>query len=141
VEQSVPGVIDGLVDSIPVRLSYSERLAELILRSLEFVADESNLGALIMREVPKLTSESQDRVAKAHRRLHDEIVAICRGGISAGEFRMVDPERVADLVGGATDVASRRLIRAAEPKQQLHRLADDLITLLFDGLLVDGRRR
>lgn len=134
VERSLPGVVDGMVDGVPADLSYRERLGELIVRGLEFVSSDDDLGSMLMRELPKLSPDAQVRVRAAHRRLEDEVTRLCVLGIEEGEFRGFEPAEASRMVFGMVMSASQTLLRDADAKQRVHEVADTLVRFVFDGL-------
>ncbi len=134
VEESIPQLVADMIAAVPQTLSCRERLGELVHRNLAFIADETNLGTLIMREVPKLSPDAQKRVQAAHTQLEDEIGKICREGVASGEFRRVDPAWAGKLVSSTMMGAARVLLQEPDPKQLVHTVADEMIELLFAGL-------
>ncbi|HLA66267.1 MAG TPA: TetR/AcrR family transcriptional regulator, partial [Acidimicrobiia bacterium] len=134
VEDTIPAVVDGLLTGLPDDISCRDRLAELIVRGLEFVSSDTNLGATLMRELPKLSPPAQRRVRKAHERLEAEMTRLCRVGIERGEFRQFDPIDAGRLVSQMMMSASQSLVRDAEAKQRMHEVADTLVRFVFDGL-------
>ncbi len=134
VEENLPAAIDRMLRAIPPHLSPAERLAELAVRMMEFVASEDNLGTLLMREVPKLSSAAQARVMEAHSRQAEELLRIYRTGVRGGEFREVTPELARRFIHEVVFAGARMLLAAQDPKQQVHRLADELVDLLLHGL-------
>ena len=84
VEDRIPAVIDSLIVGIDNELTSRQRLGELVIRGLDFITNEDDLGTLLMRETPRLGAEAQVRIRAAHRRLEDEITALCQAGIDSG---------------------------------------------------------
>jgi AcrR family transcriptional regulator len=134
VEETFPELIDGIIGAIPDGTSHRERLGELVVASLLFVSDPSNVGTMVMRELPRLSEAAQARVRSSHQRLEREIVAECAAGVAAGEFRDMDPRWVGRIAGEMAMSAARTLLRDADPKQRVHEVADSLLAMLFDGL-------
>jgi AcrR family transcriptional regulator len=134
VEEEMPELVGGMIDSVPSNLTASERLGELVIRNLEFIADERNLGTLIMREVPKLSPEAQARVRAAHERLEDELQELCTEAVANGEFRNIDPVWAGRFVNAMMMGAARSLLRTDDPKQQVHDAADTVVQVLLHGL-------
>jgi len=134
VEDTIPGVVDGLLTGLPDSTSCRERLSELIVRSLEFVSTDSDLGSTLMRELPRLSRTAQRRVRKAHGRLETEMTRLCRLGIETGEFRPFEPRDAGRLVYQIVMSAGQGLVRDADAKQHIHDVADTLVRFVFDGL-------
>jgi hypothetical protein len=126
--------MDQVLTGLPEGLTYRERLSELIVRGLEFVSDEANLGAMLMRELPNISREAQAKVRRAHDGLAGAMGGVCREGIETGEFRDLDPGHAGRLVYMLMMSASSGLLRSPEAKQEFHQVADTLLTLVFDGL-------
>ena len=136
VEATIPGVVDGMLAGLPADISCRDRLSELIVRGLEFVSSDSNLGSTLIRELPKLSQRAQTRVRKAHGRLASEVTRLCRIGIDSGEFRQFDADDAGRLVYQMMMSASQGLLRDADAKQRIHDVADTLVRFVFDGLAV-----
>lgn len=134
VEEELPGLMDEVLSGLPDDLSCRARLSELIVRGLEFVSDESNLGAMLMRELPSISRDAQAKVRRAHDGLAAAIEGVCREGIESGEFRDLDPDHASRLVYTLMMSASSSLLRSPEAKQELHDAAGTLVRLVFDGL-------
>lgn len=134
VEDTIPALVAEMVEGLPRGLSCQERLSELIVRNLEFVADEHNVGTLIMREGPRLSGAAQRVIGRAHGRLEQEVDAICREAVASGEFRDIDPVWAGRIVNSMMMGASRTLLRDADAKQRIHEVAETLLPVLFNGL-------
>jgi AcrR family transcriptional regulator len=136
VEDRVPHAIDAIVDGLPEGATARQRLAELVIRMFEFITDDSNLGTLLMRETPRLSEPAQARIRVAHRRVEEEIAALCERGIASGEFRSFEPEEASRLVFAVTWSASQALLHDIEAKQRRHELAETVVRFVFEGLSV-----
>lgn len=134
VRHSLPPLVDGIVDGIPAGLDAGQRLGELVVRHLEFICDESNLGTLIMRETPQLTPETQDRIREAHSRLESTLVAIVSEGVADGQFRPIDPGLAGELVNSIVMSTARGLLRSSDAKGRLHETSDAMLDFLSHGL-------
>lgn len=136
VEDRIPQVMDTLVDELPVDATIREQLAELMIRGLEYISSDENLGTLLTRETPRLGPDAQVRIRESHRRLGDEITHLCRSGIAAGEFRPFEAEEAGRLVFAVMWSASQTLLRDADAKQHRHEVAETVVRLVFDGLAI-----
>ena len=87
VQQELPGLMAALVADLPEDRPCRDRLRLLIERGLEFVSDDSQLGSMLMRELPNISKDAQREVRQAHFGLADAVVRVCREGIDTGEFR------------------------------------------------------
>jgi AcrR family transcriptional regulator len=139
VEETLPGVVDGMLADLPDGLTHRERLGELMVRGLEFVSTDDDLGSTLMRELPRLSGRAQARVRAAHSRLEDEVTGLCRDGIAAGEFSPLDPADAGRIVFTMMMSASGSLLRDADAKQRVHEVADTLVRFVFDGLAAGSR--
>lgn len=138
VEEHLPEVIEGLVAGLPEDLPHRDRLAELAVRMMEFVATDSNLGTILMREVPKLSAEAQARVMRAHGALIGELISIYEEGVGVGEFREMPLGLAHRYIHDLIMSSAKALLASQEPKQHLHRVADALADFLLHGLGPDG---
>lgn len=134
VEEAMPAAIADMLDDLPGDLSKRDRLAELIVRGLEFVSTDHALGSLVMRELPALSAAAARRIRAVHAPLEQEIGRLCADGIASGEFRSFDPQDAARLVYSVMMAASQALLRDVDAKQRMHQAADTLVRFIFDGL-------
>jgi AcrR family transcriptional regulator len=134
VEDRIPAVMDALVAGIPDDVAVTDRLSELIVRGIDYVSSDDDLGAMLMRETPRLGREAELRVRATHQRLLDEITALCRDGIESGEFLSYDPDVAGRLVFANLWSASQALIRDTDAKQKRHEAADTLVRFVIGGL-------
>ena len=134
VESRVPDVVARLLHGIPEGVAVRDRLGELIVRGLEFVSTDDDLGSILMREVPRLTEPAQRRIRKAHKPLEDEVVRLCRLGVDSGEFRPFDPVEAGRIVFTVMMAASESLRRDVDAKGRLHDASDTLVRFVFEGL-------
>jgi AcrR family transcriptional regulator len=137
VQQELPGLMEELVADLPDGEGHRERLGELIVRGLDFVSDQSNLGSMLMRELPNISKEAQHEVRQAHFGLAGAVMGECRQGIASGEFRAFDPKLVGQLVYGLMMSASSGLLRSPEARSQSRGVADTMMSIVFDGLVAD----
>lgn len=135
VEETMPPVVDAIVGSIPDGIGARESLSLLIKGHLEFIADDTNVAVLIMRETPKLSPSAQEQIRKTHRRLELAILDTCRRGSESGEFVAMDAKAAAELVNALVVWAARNLLRRREPRRALADVTDTVLSLLFDGVV------
>ncbi|MDH3307806.1 MAG: TetR/AcrR family transcriptional regulator [Acidimicrobiia bacterium] len=134
VEETLPETIDAMVLSIPAGLSFRQRLAELAVQMVEFVADDPTLGLILHREVAKLSDEAQERVAVAHRGLSSEFVAIYRGGVASGELKLLPFDLVGRFLQDLIMSAARALIESPDPAARRTEVTDAMVSVLLDGV-------
>jgi AcrR family transcriptional regulator len=134
VEDRIPSLMDEMLVGLPEGISVRERLGELLVRGLQYVSSDVDLGSMLMREMSKLSPQSQRRIAQAHSGLASEITRLCRLGMDRGEFREFDPEDVGRLVYSLMMTSSQTLMRGDRSPGRFQRVADTLRHLVFDGL-------
>lgn len=134
VEDRIPDLMDQLVADIPSDIPVADRLGELMIRGIDYVSSDDDLGSMLMRETPRLSRDAQARIRATHQRLLDEITELCREGIARGEFRPYDPETAGRLVFANLWSASQALIHDADAKQKRHEAADVLVRFVLGGL-------
>jgi len=135
VQQELPGLLDDLVADLPADMSCRERLGELIIRGLRFVSDDTQLGSMLMRELPNISKEAQLEVRQAHFGLAGGVMTVCREGMATGEFRGFDPELTGQLIYGLMMSASSGLMKSPEAGERIGDVADTLLGIVFDGLV------
>ena len=106
----------------------------LLLRGLQYVSSDDDLGSMLMREMSKLSPAAQRRIAAAHGGLAIEITRLCRIGMERGEFRQFDADDVGRLVYSLMMTSSQALMRRRPSPERFRQVADTLLHLVFDGL-------
>ncbi len=134
VEETLPSTIDDIVSRIPAGISPAKRLEFLTVLMVEFVAVDPTLGLLLHREVPKLSSSAQDRVAIAHKGLSTEFADAYRAGVAAGELKLLPPGLAGRFLSDMIMSAARALIDSKDPKAKLPEVTNAVVDLLFNGL-------
>ena len=135
VETSLPDTIGELLGSIPDGLSIDDRLAELAIKTVEFVVSDPILGLVMHRELPALSTETQDRIAAAHGDLSREFASLYRSGVEAGILRAMAPDVAGAFLQDIIMSAPRVLLRHEEPKARLHEVTNSLVDFLRGGLV------
>lgn len=134
VEHRIPPVMESLVAGLPDGLAVRDRLSELIVRGIDFVSTDDDLGSMLMRETPRLGRDAQDRIRLSHQRLLDAITELCRQGIDNGDFRPFDPDEAGRLVFATMWSASQALIHDDDAKNRRHDVADTVVRFVMGGL-------
>ncbi len=129
----VPELMNELVGAIPDGLPAEKELAELTARMVEFVGTD-HLGLLLHQEVPRLSDAAQARIAESHVNLSKAFTAIYQRGTSTGVFRSMPPRLAVRLMYQVIMTAGREVMDAAEPKQEVHGIADAAVAFLIAGL-------
>lgn len=132
VEATLPGVIDDLVSSVTTD-DRKERFVELAVGMVDFISNDPVLGLLLHTEVPRMSSEAQQRVAIAHQGLSAEFGAVYRAGVEAGVLRMLPPRLVGRFVQDIIMSAARAVIAADDPKAASPEITEAMVTVLLDG--------
>lgn len=134
VTEELPALVEEIVETIPKGLTAKESLGELVLRHLEFIADDSNLGTMLMRASNQLSPQAQAQIRRAHGRLEEAIMDAYAVGAESGEFRSIEPVLAGELINAITMYAARSLIRSSDPKGKVHETIDFILEFLFEGL-------
>lgn len=134
VEETLPSVIKRLVEQVPADISPAERLRDLAVGAVKFVAEEPTLGLLLHQEVPKLSERARERVANAHRRLARELVDAYRAGVHQGELKELPPGLAGRFINDFIMSAARVLIDSDDPVRALPAITGVMTDLMFDGL-------
>lgn len=135
VEERLPVIVDEIVSAIPATADPVTRMRELGTRTVEFVGLD-HLGLILHTEAMQLTSEAQQRVAAAHAGLVGAFAQVYGDGVAAGVFRDI-PRRVAgQLMFQTVMAAGRTIMDSADPKAQVHEVAEVAVEFLIRGLSV-----
>lgn len=137
VDESLPSMMDDMLSGLPDGVSCRNRLSELIGRGLGYVSDEANLGAMLMRELPRLSPMAQRRIGMAHQRLSQAIFACVQTGIERGEFRQMDHRAAGEIVNSLMMSASQTLMRTSQPPDDHQKMTETIIDFVFEGLSKD----
>ena len=134
VEETLPQTIRDMVAAIPEDSSPTERLRQLTVRMVEFVAVDPTLGLLLHREVQKLAPEAQERVAVAHQGLSHEFADAYRAGVAAGELKMLPAGLAGRFLNDLIMSAAKALIDSKDPTERLDEVTSAVSDVLFNGL-------
>jgi AcrR family transcriptional regulator len=135
VEEKLPDVIAGLIESVPDELDIPERLARLASATVEFVATDRVFGVILHREAGRMGSEAQDRIKRSHAQLATELASIYMTGVSEGVFREMPPYLAGRLIQDTIMSAARALI---EDDTRRKEVTDGVEAFLLGGLGSDG---
>ncbi len=134
VEDELPTVIEEMVGSMPAGLSGKERLAELAVRMIEFITNDPLLGLILHRELPRLSEETQQRVAVAHRGLSREFGAAYAAGVESGELRELPVDLAGRFMQDLIMSGARALIESEDPKGRSAEVTEAMVTVLLHGV-------
>lgn len=113
VEDELPMVLAGLIGSVDVNLPIPERLGELAVRTIEFVATDRVLGVILHRDVGRLGNDAQARIRQSHSQLAAEMTGLYLRGVSAGSFRPMPPAVAGRLISDTIMSGAKVLISGA----------------------------
>jgi AcrR family transcriptional regulator len=137
VEERLPEVVDSLIasvggDDIP------ERLASLAVATVRFIITDPVLGWILHREVPRLSTDAQERIRVAHADLAREMVDLYRRGASQGRFREMPIDIAGRFVYDVIMSAARVLIADPDPTARFEEVAAHMRSFLLGGLASDA---
>ena len=133
VERDLPALIEEIVESVPAELPPDVRMRELTARMVEFVGTD-HIGLILHTEVPRLSVDAQAAIAKSHRGLGAEFMAIYRSGVDSGEFREIPPALAARLIESTIMTGGRVVMDFDDPKQHVHDTAGSTADFLVGAL-------
>ncbi len=137
VEAELPGVIDDLITTGQRMGTAGERLADLAVRTVEFVAGDPVLGLILHREVGRMGLEAQQRIRAAHSHLSEAMVRLYHEGVDSKEFRPMPPDLAGRLIQDTIMSAAKTVISAADPKRHTETVTWHLRQFLLGGLRLD----
>ncbi len=129
----VPELTAELVSAIPEGLSAEKELGELTARMIEFVGTD-HLGLLLHQEVPRLSDAAQAQIAESHVNLSIAFSKIYGRGLKDGSFRELPNRLAVRLMYQVIMTAGREVMDAADPKGEVHAIADAAVAFLLNGL-------
>lgn len=134
VESTLPEVINDLLGAIPDDATPIEKLAQLSRKTLEFMVDDPFLGLILHREMPKLSSDAQDRISAAHSQLGMAFATIYRAGIADGSMRAVPGRLGGRFMEDVIMAAAKELIATPDPQDAFSGIAEAMNGLLLGGI-------
>jgi AcrR family transcriptional regulator len=137
VEAELPGVIDDLITSSSRAGTAGGRLADLAVRTVEFVAGDPVLGLILHREVGRMGLEAQQRIRAAHSHLAEAMIGLYHQGVETGEFRPMPPELAGRLIQDTIMSAAKSVISAPDPQEHTGIVTRHLRHFLLGGLRLD----
>ena len=131
VEEKLPGVIAGLIESVPDGLATRDRLARLASLTVEFVATDRVFGVILHREVGRMGLEAQRRISRSHSELATELSSIYTKGVEEGVFRPLPGYLAGRLIQDTIMSAARALI---DDETRLREVTEGVEAFLLGGL-------
>ena len=132
VEDTLPGVVDDVISGLTAA-DGAERIVELAKATVEFVVTDPVLGLILHRELPRLSSEAQERILVAHADLSGDMVSAYRGAVQSGEMRMMAPDIAGRFMQDTIMSAARVVINADDPSERFPEVAEELERFLLGG--------
>lgn len=134
VEQELPGVVADLLTGVPPGLAAPDHLAEVVERTVRFVATDRVLGLILHREVGRLSASAQQRIRLAHADLVSEVAAVYRHGVEDGTLRAIPADLAGRFIQDVIMSAARAVIAAPDPEGRLPELLAATRSFLLGGL-------
>ncbi len=139
VEEELPNVLSGVIDSVPDNLPIPERLAELAARTVEFVATDRVFGAILHREAGRMSVEAQERIGASHGELSAEMANLYMLGVKQGIFNAMPPALAGQLIQDTIMSGARVLIAGgANDEKSLAEVTHGVRRFLLGGLGYSG---
>ena len=138
VEQELPGVVEGLLDSVPASGSPADRLGTLASRTVEFVVNDPVLGVILHREVGRMGLEAEVRIRSAHATLAEAMVGLYQAGVAAGDFRLMPPDLAGRWIQDTIMSAAKSVISSPDPGDRVELVTKHLRLFLLGGLSAGG---
>lgn len=114
-------------------LSAGARLRALIQASLAFALENRNLARMMLDNPPNCKADLRDHILMTRQHIREVYVGIIEDGITAGEFRPLDPHSAAGMVLGAVQEVVLQSIFCKEVRRSVE-VVDQLIDFLMGGL-------
>lgn len=131
VEEELPVVISELIDEVEETLSIDERLAQLAVKTVEFVATDRVYGVILHREVGRMSLEAQERIRASHSDLSSTMAGLYRSGVEEGIFDPLPPALAGRLIQDTIMSAARVLIDGSSERSDV---TEGLRSFLLKGL-------
>jgi AcrR family transcriptional regulator len=131
VEEKLPGVIADLIESVPIELDTTERLARLASQTVEFVATDRVFGVILHKEAGRMGLEAQKRIRDSHGQLATELASIYSKGVEEGVFRPIPGYLAGRLIQDTIMSAARALI---DDESRLTEVTRGVEAFLLGGL-------
>ena len=137
VEEELPVVLADIIASVDDSLPVVDRLGELAVRMVEFVADDPVLGVILHREIGRMSPRAQERIASAHSHLSNEMTALYENGVAEGMFRQFPPGLAGMLIQDSIMAGARLLISSRAPRPDVRAITEAVKSFLLAGLAGD----
>lgn len=139
VEDELPVVISELIDQVDRSLPIDAQLAELAVRTVEFVATDRVYGAILHREAGRMGLEAQERIRASHADLSATMAGLYAQGVAEGLFDPLPPALAGRLIQDTIMSAARVLIAGSADRTAVTSgLKQFLLQGLGHGATEDG---
>ncbi|HEY7470097.1 MAG TPA: TetR/AcrR family transcriptional regulator [Acidimicrobiia bacterium] len=138
VEEELPGVVDRLIAESARSGPAPSRLADLAIRTVEFVAGDPVLGLILHREAGRMSPDAQQRIRVAHAELANEMTTLYFEGVESGDFRPMPPDLAGRLIQDTIMSAAKSVISAPDPREKIRQVTEHLRLFLLGGLSWPG---
>ena len=134
VEEELPAVLGGLIESATFDGSAAERMALLATRTVEFVVSDPVLGVILHRDAGRMSVEAQERIRNAHSCLSEAMVGLYFSGVDAGQFRSMPADFAGRLIQDTIMSAAKTVISSPQPANRIDSVTENLRHFLIGGL-------
>lgn len=131
VEDELPVVIGEIIEGVDASLPIGEQLAELAVKTVDFVATDRVYGVILHREVGRMGLEAQERIRQSHSDLSSTMADLYQRGVEAGIFDALPPALAGRLIQDTIMSAARVLIDGRADRQTV---TASLKSFLLKGL-------
>lgn len=119
VEDELPVVINEIIEDVDESQPIGERLAELAVKTVEFVATDRVYGVILHREVGRMSLEAQERIRESHSDLSSTMAGLYRSGVEAGLFDPLPPALAGRLIQDTIMSAAKVLIDGSAKQDEV----------------------
>jgi AcrR family transcriptional regulator len=138
VEEQLPDVVKGLLSSSLTFGTPADRLADLAIKTVEFVVTDPVLGLILHREAGRMGADAQLRIRVAHSELAAAMIGCYFEGVASEQFRPMPPELAGRLIQDTIMSAAKTVISAPDPADAFRQVAAHLRLYLLGGLATGG---
>jgi AcrR family transcriptional regulator len=131
VEDELPVVIGEIIEGVDRSLPIGDQLAELAVKTVEFVATDRVYGVILHREVGRMGLEAQERIRQSHSDLSSTMADLYQRGVESGIFDALPPALAGRLIQDTIMSAARVLIDGRADRQTV---TASLKSFLLKGL-------
>lgn len=134
VEDELPVVLSEVIGSVPHDLPTADRLIELAIKTVEFVATDRVYGVILHREVGRMGADAQKRIMDSHQDLSSEMAGLYMQGVREGSFKPLPPALAGRLIQDTIMSAARVLIDTGSGPANTKTVTEGLRSFLLGGL-------